>query len=1419
MHAYTDTDIAIIGMAGRFPGANNLTTFWDNIRQGIVCITDLELQQLQASGIDPVLLNDPAYVKRAPLLLDDIAGFDHSFWGITPNEAALLDPQQRMLLECAWEALEQAGYALKQPQKIGVFVGVGANNYLLQQVLANPSAIERSGDYAVMLANDKDYAPTRISFKLNLLGPSVSVQTACSTSLVATHMAIQSILNGESEMALAGGAALRIPQIQGHLYQTGMIHSPDGNCKPFTSEAAGTIGSSGAGMVLLKRAADAVAAGDPIWAVIKGSAINNDGAQKVGFTAPSIKGQAQVVGEALALAEVEPNTIGYLETHGTATNLGDPIELAALKKVFGATAEQAWCGLGTLKANIGHLDNAAGVAGLIKTALALHHRQLPPTAYANIPHADLQQSPFYLNPTATAWETKLHAGVSSFGIGGTNAHVVLAAAEPIQTKSQTESWQLLPISAASIWSLEQQTERLAVHLQTNPVQGLANVAYTLQTARQAFVQRSFVVAKNHEQASQALLTSPIRECPSQPPKVAWLFSGQGSQYAGMAAELYQQATAFRQAIDLVNRYAQPLLGCDLRQVLFDQSSDLTATNIAQPCLFMLEYALAQQWLAWGIQPQALFGHSIGEYVAACIANVMDLPTAIGLVVARGQLMNQLPSGVMLSISASLDQIQPSLPAELDLAAINTNNLLVVAGEHAAIRAFQQQLTERGIESRILHTSHAFHSRAMQPMLAAFRQQFAAVQLQAPTIPILSNVSGIWMTTAQATSVEYWLEQIVSPVQCAACLNNLLADGAWIVQELGPGHTLATFARASQAAQAPLILTSLPHPQAKQADLALMLQSLGQLWQAGIAVRWNALHQTTWHKVWLPTYAFERQRHWIEAEQRQTPRSSNQLTINTSTWQAQSLASMPSQTGTWLIWGNEPSTIERLTQQVAPNQRILVCVRDTFAEQSKNLDSTNSQIVYFSNFSNPSAWESAADLLRIAQRVRDLGLNSVKLHVVTSQSLAIAPHEDLNPHDASLRGVAMVLAQEYPEISSHWIDLDFTHQAWPSMLAQELHHASEPAVALRGFNRFVPQANTANLPANQVGFRVGGCYLITGGNGGLGRQIALQLAKQYQAKIAILSRSLAPASSAAQVLQQQIAELGGEALIMQADVAQPKQLAEALALIETQWGHCHGLIHAAGIAGSAAQIGSTETTHAIWNSMMAAKLHGTQQLAMMVRPWKLDWAVVMSSLASDLGGLGFASYASANIAQHAIVHQLNQSSAVPWYCINWDGWQSANEADPQRLSFEQGWAALTAIVQQRGVLNLQVVLGDFAARRQRWLYPQPMVVEQTTVHRPRSANFEAPRTQVEQQLAAIWGDLLGLNELSIHDNFFDLGGHSLLATQILGRIRQKMQVDLALQVVFQLPTLAELAEHIRQQQLSQTLQAQAVGGSEREEIEL
>ncbi len=1420
MQPYTDTDIAIIGMAVRLPGANDVATFWENIRQGVVCITDLDDQQLRAHGVAPATLNNPAYVKRAPLL-DDIAGFDHAFWGFTPHEAALLDPQQRLLLECAWEALEQAGYALPHTlQSVGVFVGVGANTYLLQQLLANPTVVERSGDYALMLANDKDYAPTRISFKLNLAGPSVSVQTACSTSLVATHMAVQSILSGESTMALAGGAALRIPQIQGHLYEPGMIHSPDGCCKPFTSAAAGTIGGSGAGLVLLKRAVDAVADGDLIWAVIKGSAINNDGAQKVGFTAPSIRGQAQVIAEAQAFAAVEPQSIAYLETHGTATSLGDQIELAALKKVFGSADSQPWCALGTLKANIGHLDNAAGIAGLIKTALALHHRQLPPTAYAALAHPDLKQSPFYLNDTLAEWADRpLRAGVSSFGIGGTNAHVVLEAAALPTATMPAPTWQLLPYSAASLWSLDQQAERLAAYLPAHSEQPLADVAYTLQAARHAFNYRGFVVAASHAQAGQALLSSVGRECPAQTPSVAWLFSGQGSQYAGMAADAYAQLPVFRQAVDQVNAYAEPLLGYDLRQRMLDAASDLTPTDIAQPCLFMLEYALAQQWLAWGVEPQALFGHSIGEYVAACLAQVLDLPTAVRLVVARGRLMSQLPSGAMLSVSCSSERMQALLPADLDLAAINTPELVVVAGSAAALDAFQQQLTAQGISSRRLHTSHAFHSRAMQPMLAALREQFAAVELRAPAIPLLSNVTGTWMTPEQATSVDYWLEQIVAPVQCAACLATLFDAGPWIAQELGPGQALATFARAITPRDT-LVLTSLPHPQAQATDQQVLLQSLGQLWQAGVDVQWSALHQTEHRKVWLPGYVFERSRHWVDAEQPMLLRPSSEPVISTTLWQPHSLPAAAMQPQAWLIWGYEQQLVQQLTQQLASSGRSVAhCDQDTLAEQLAALGQQSPHVVYFLSKSAPT-WQSAADLLQLARHARSLGLAQLHISVVASHSLALGPQEDVSPTVAALRGVAMVLAQEYPELVTHWVDLDFAHQAWPTMLAQELASASEPCVVLRGYGRWLPQPAALALQPQQAGFRTGGTYLITGGAGLLGRQLAAQLAEHYQAQIALLGRSLDPASPDAQALQQQIEQLGGQALVLQADVANPRQLAEALATLEAHWGQCHGVIHAAGIAGAAAQVSCAETTAALWEQMLAAKLQGTQNLATMLRPWSLDWVVVMSSLASDLGGLGFAAYASANIAQQAVVHQLNQTSATPWYCINWDGWQSPGEPDPQRLSLAQGWAALTAIVQQQGVLNPQVVLGDLAARRQRWLYPQPVQPAQPAQRRTRSADFVAPRTPLEQQLAAIWHALLGVEELSMHDNFFDLGGHSLLATQVLGRIRQQLQVDLALHAIFQAPTLAELAEHVHQQQLSQTLQSQAVGAStEREEIEL
>ncbi|NEQ96595.1 MAG: amino acid adenylation domain-containing protein [Cyanothece sp. SIO2G6] len=894
--AATHADIAIVAMTGRFPEAKNLEAFWQNLKHGVESVSFFSDEELLNAGISPTLLQNSDYVKANPVL-DDIDLFDADFFDISPKEAEILDPQQRLFLECAWEALEQAGY---DPDRysgaIGVYAGVGINGYLLKNLVHRPGLQEALGDYRLLLASDKDFLPTRVAYKLNLTGAAVNVQTACSTSLVAVHLACQSLINGETDMVLAGGSSIRHPQVSGYLYQEGMILSPDGHCRAFDADAGGTVSGSGVAVVMLKRLEDAIADGDHCYAVIKGSAINNDGSRKVGYTAPGIEGQATVIEEALAVANVEPDTIGYIETHGTGTPLGDPIEIAALNRVFQQVGTQPnSCAIGSLKTNVGHLDSAAGVAGLIKASLSLKHQLLLPSLNfesAN-PKTGLENSPFYVNTALQDWGQTEHprrAGVSSFGIGGTNAHVILEEAPPPSPASPSRSWQPLLLSAKTASALDRAIANLSNHLQQQPSANLADVAYTLSCGRQAFDHRCMVVCQGIDQAIAAL------NDPSQllteangtdPAAVAFLFPGQGAQYVNMGLELYQTEPVFRQQVDDCAERLQPLLNQDLRQILYPQTAEQAAaeqlqqTAITQPALFVIEYALAQLWRSWGVEPTVMLGHSIGEYVAACLAGVFSLDEALTLVVARGQLMQQLPGGAMLSVSLPSEQVKAVLSnnpgfGEVAIAALNEPNRCVVSGPTAAIATLEQHLVAQTIESRRLHTSHAFHSPMMDPILADFRQRCQQVNFQPPQIPYLSNLTGTWITTTQATDPDYWVQHLRQPVRFAEGLTQLCQEsaGKQMLLEVGPGRTLSTLAKRNGAESA--IATSMRHPQETKSDQQVLLSALGKLWLGGATVDWFAFYgEEHRHRVPLPTYPFERQRYWLDPTDAPSPNHSSQ----------------------------------------------------------------------------------------------------------------------------------------------------------------------------------------------------------------------------------------------------------------------------------------------------------------------------------------------------------------------------------------------------------------------------------------------------------------------------------------------------------------------------------------------------------------
>ena len=889
--ALTGREIAIIGMAGRFPRARDLKEFWQNLRAGVESVRFFSDEELLAAGEDPQVVRDPHYVK-AGSVLDEVEMFDAGFFGYNAREAEIMDPQQRLFLEHSWHALEDAGYASPQYDGlVGVYAGVAWNTYLLSNLSTRLDLFEGSGGFQVFITNDKDFMPTRLSYKLNLKGPSIIIQTSCSTSLVAVHLACLSLLNYECDLALAGGSTVKVPQVAGYFHQEGGLASPDGHCRAFDVNASGTIFGSGVGVVVLKRLAEALEDGDNIRAVIKGTAINNDGSAKVSYTAPSVEGQAEVIAAAHAISGVSPESIQYIETHGTGTSLGDPVEVTALAKVFSrGTRNKNFCGIGSVKTNVGHLDAAAGVAGLIKTVLALENKELPPSLNFEQPNPAIQfeNTAFYVNSTLRTWKRNgqpRRAGVSSFGVGGTNAHAVLEEAPPKEASGPSRPFQLLTLSARSTSALEAATANLAGYLKQNPDVPLADVAYTLKAGRSVFRQRRIVVGKDREDALRALqsgsdlLTAADTDDPRERP-VIFMFPGQGAQYLNMGRDLFEHEGVFRENFQRCAEFLKNRAGVDLLPVIYPVAGQeelaaarLEQTQTAQPALFAVEYALAQLWMHWGITPRAMVGHSIGEYVAATLAGVMSLEEALALVAARGKLMQQQPTGKMLAVQLAEEEVLPLLSSELSVAAVNEPSGCVVSGPAEAIAKLQQRLAEQEVGCRPLHTSHAFHSGMMDGMLAPFTNEVRKIRLQAPKVPYVSNLTGTWITPDQATDPNYWTRHLRNTVRFSQGMEQLLQDSERIFLEVGPARTLTTLAGHHPGRRGQLLLSSLRHPNEAVPDLSRVLESLGRLWMAGLKLDWRKFYQEERrHRVSLPLYPFERERYWIDPLPRSAQKS-------------------------------------------------------------------------------------------------------------------------------------------------------------------------------------------------------------------------------------------------------------------------------------------------------------------------------------------------------------------------------------------------------------------------------------------------------------------------------------------------------------------------------------------------------------------
>jgi phthiocerol/phenolphthiocerol synthesis type-I polyketide synthase E len=877
------TDIAIIAANGRFPGAANLEEFWQNLSAGRESISAIEFSDRDSHSNHAS--NKSTYWGGR---LDGADMFDAGFFGFNPREAAVTDPQHRILLECAWETMEMAGYDGDSfPGSVGVFVGASPGWYGYK-LFSDPELISQIGGTQFMIGNTHHFLATRISYKLNLKGPSVVVQTACSTSLATVHMACQSLISGECDMALAGGVGFPLQSVE--LGEVGEdtpddsgIMAQDGHCRAFDAAAQGTVTGDGAGLVLLKRLENALEDGDYIHAVIKGSAINNDGSTgKAGYTAPSVDGQAKVIAEALAVADVSPETVTYMEAHGTGTLVGDPIEILSLTRAFQDTDRKSFCAIGSAKTNIGHLDAAAGITGLIKSVLALQHKMIPASLNFENPNPliDFDNSPFYVNSELSEWPSKgalRRAGVNAFGFGGTNVHVIVEEAESGDASGIGRAGQIWTLSARTKAALERQMLNLADHLQANPEVNLADAAYTLQVGRKAFAYRKSFVSAGRDAAIQELSRTASgyvhTDRTSTQKAVRFLFPGQGAHYPNMGRELYELEPYFRDEMDKVCAILSGFLGVDLLKILYPDGAfiesaaeQLNQTRITQPAIFAVEYCLARLWMRWGIRPEAMLGHSIGEYVAACLSGVFSLEDALRLVSLRGTLVQELSRGAMLAVPLDESAVRHYLNEDISLAVSSSPSATVLAGTFEAIEHTRRCLATDGVESRILRTSHAFHSHMMEPILERFAELLSSVAMNPPEIPFLSNVTGGWISSEEAQNPEYWVKQLRQTVKLGTNIKTLLKGYGGILLEVGPGRSLSTLVRANSEAEtlSPTLVQSLRHEQEGSSDELNILKSLSTLWSHGAPVDWQSFHSLRRRRrIPLPTYPFERQSFWIE----------------------------------------------------------------------------------------------------------------------------------------------------------------------------------------------------------------------------------------------------------------------------------------------------------------------------------------------------------------------------------------------------------------------------------------------------------------------------------------------------------------------------------------------------------------------------
>ncbi len=1443
---YAAHHIAVIGMSARFPGAPDIETFWQNLTEATDSIRRWTREELLQTGATAAEIDLPDFVCAAEPL-DGADRFDAGFFGYSPAEAEILDPQQRIFLECAWHALENAGYAGSRNRgAIGIYASAGINTYLLN-LYDNARIRGTVSGYELFVANDKDFLTTRAAYKLDLRGPAVTVQTACSSSLVAVHSAVQSLIAGECDMALAGGVSLSWSS--GYRAREGGILSKDGHCRAFDSQSTGTVPGSGIGLVVLKRLDDAIVDGDTISAVILGSAINNDGALKASFTAPQVDSQAAVIADAQAAAGIDAGSIGYVETHGTGTALGDPIEIAALSQAFRQSTDSCgFCAVGSVKTNIGHLDTAAGIAGFIKAVLALKHRKIPPSLHFAKPNPqiDFDASPFFVNTALRDWvagSTPRRAGVSSFGIGGTNAHLILEEPPSLSDAPATRDPQLLVLSARSATALQATKEALARHLEQGGAAEVSDIAFTLREGRQAFNHRQWVVASDTKTAARKLrgLSDYRQTVRGKTPEPILLFPGQGSQYLAMGKTLYAGLPEFRAHFDECATVLSRLLDQDFRAWLFGGNNDVHSTNLTQPALFTVEYALARMWMSFGLKPRALHGHSIGEYVAACLAGVFDLETALEIVVERGRLMQAAEPGQMLSVIHPGSDIGEWLDGDLALAAANAPGVSVIAGPVEAIQRLDARLRDQGVASRVLKTSHAFHSPMMAQAAKSFRAVLSRARLQPPKLAVISNLTGTWLTGEQATDPEYWAQHLLGTVRFEEGTRTLLTLPDPVFIEVGPGRTLSTLT-AQTAGESVTTITSLGG--AENADeVEQVLSAFGHYWQAGGDLLWPD-RQGERRRVPLPAYPFERERYWVapsrgrpgtETATHASLPSPETAGLYRTCWEraAPSAPLSAKLRGRFLIFGGGQIG-DALAQEVerAGAETYRVTIGETFDELDYRcftlpadrlagyealLDTLADRdiiqdhilfawpLVATGNEQSPD--HHARAFLNLVQA---LGSRKGKcaITVITQGAADITGTERLEISSAMLNGALLVAGQEYPQIAFRQIDADAALLSAHATLARRIRaelSGDDPLVALRGVNRWLPEVDSVTLPKDITATRLrrNGVYVVMGNIAeGVGDLWVEKLSIMSGTRIALLRDEQSPIISPR--------ESAGR-MELRLDCTDPAALGQALASVASAWGRIDGVFLSMAQSDGRAAAPVSELKDTQWSYNHTARVATLKALGHALDRQKTGFVCIQSSLSTVVGGLGLGSYAASYHAVDLLTTQEHRKGIAPWFAIGYplieDPASNSSKRRPNAFAItpDQAWDFTSRVIESGHGGQISISGSRLPRRSEVDRKAQEEDLPDTGRRRPDlTTAFEAPRNAIERTVTHIFQDILGITPIGVHDGFYELGGHSLLAIRAVAKLREAFPVDVEMrELLFENPTASAIAETISARLSGQT----------------